>query len=58
MAKKRKRRPPALETELRLDPEQRVVSAFDSTGIAKYTVGEPERMGFRVVDDAAQEHQM
>ena len=63
MAKKRKRKdapePGAPATDnLRLDPEQRLVSRFDSAGIAKYPVAEPGEMGFRVVDDAVEEHMM
>ena len=58
MAKKRKKRPPVLETSLRVNPEERVSESFDSAGTAKYTVADPERMGFRVTDDCAFEHQM
>ena len=57
MTKKKqpKRRP---SDTLRLDPEQRLVSKFDSVGIAGFPVAEPGEMGFRVLDDCAEEHQM
>ena len=41
----------------RLDPEQRLVSKFDSTGIARFPVGTREDMGMRVRDDCAEENQ-
>ena len=44
-------------SELRLDPEQRLCEKYDSTSIAKFDVAEPESMGFRVLDDCAEEHQ-
>ena len=40
----------------RLDPEQRIAPRFDSAGIAKFPVADPERMGFRVLDDCTEEH--
>ena len=55
MSKKKKKSPPP-ETNPRLDPEQRLASKFDSTSIAKFPVAEPGKMGFRVLDDCAEEH--
>lgn len=52
--KKRAKRP--VGDELRLDPEQRFAPKFDSTGIAKFPTAEPGEMGFRVLDDCAEEH--
>ena len=43
---------------LRLDPEQRLSPKFDSASIAKFPVAKPGKMGFRVVDNAAEEHMM
>lgn len=43
---------------LRLAPEQRLCPRFDSASIAKYPVAKPGKMGFRVVDNAAEEHIM
>lgn len=42
----------------RLDPESRLVSKYDSTGIAKYPTGTREDMGMRVRDDFPEEHIM
>ena len=42
----------------RLDPEQRLCSKFDSTSIAMFNVSKPGTMGYRVVDDCAEEHMM
>ena len=55
MPKKRKKAP-AGEC-LRLDPEKRLCPQFDATGV-KLFEAPTEEMGFRVVDDAAQEHIM
>ncbi len=46
------------ELSLRVDPEQRLCSKFDSTSIAKFPVATPEEMGMRVLDDCAEEHIM
>ena len=56
MAKKKRRR--AESDSLRIAPEKRIAAKFDSTSIAKFPVGEPDEMGFRVLDDCAEEHQM
>ena len=57
MGKKKKANIPFPENP-RLDPEERIASKFDSTGVAKFPVGKPGDMGFRVLDDCAEEHQM
>lgn len=43
---------------LRLDPEQRLCAKYDSRSIAKFRVASPEDMGFRVIDNCAEEHIM
>ena len=48
----------ALEESLRLSPEHRLCSKFDADSIAKFRVASPEDMGFRVVDNCAEEHMM
>ena len=56
MSKKKKK--PALTDSVRLDPEKRLVSKFDSTSIARFPVASRDEMGVRVVDDCAEEHIM
>ena len=56
MSKKEKK--PSLTDSVRLDPEKRLVSKFDSASIAKFPVASRDEMGFRVKDDCAEEHQM
>lgn len=43
---------------LRLNPEARLCSKFDSTSIAKFRVADPRCMGMRVLDNCAEEHTM
>ena len=43
---------------LRIAPEKRIASKFDAASIAKFPVAEPGEMGFRVLDDCSEEHQM
>ncbi len=43
---------------VRLDPEARLCPKFDETSIAMFPVATPEDMGFRVLDDCAEEHIM
>ena len=43
---------------LRIAPEKRIASKFDAASIAKFPVAEPGKMGFQVLDDCAEEHQM
>jgi len=51
--KKTKVKPPE---NPRLDPQERLAPKFDSASIAKFPVAEPDKMGFRVLDDCAEEH--
>ena len=55
--RKRPRHTPVPEN-LRLDPQARLCPRFDATSIALYPVAEPGEMGFRVVDNCAEEHMM
>ena len=55
MSKKKKPRKAPGE-DLRLDPEKRLAPLFDSTSIARFPVAEPEKMGFRVLDNITEEH--
>jgi len=41
---------------VRLDPEERMCPAFDSTSIKLFRAPEPGEMGFRVVDNFPEEH--
>ncbi len=41
---------------LRLEPEKRMCPIFDPVSIAKFPVAEPEKMGFRVLDNFCEEH--
>lgn len=43
---------------IRLDPEKRLSPSFDAATIAKFPVGEPDDMGYRVVDNFCEEHIM
>ena len=56
MAKKKAKRPKP--DNPRLDPETRLAPKFDSASVAKFPVAEPGKMGFRVLDDCAEEHIM
>ena len=59
MAKKTKKKQIVEPTDnLRVNPEARLASKFDSATIAKFPVAKPGEMGFRVLDDCAEEHQM
>jgi hypothetical protein len=44
--------------QMRLDPEQRICSNFDSYSIAKYPIATTKEMGMRVRDNCAEEHIM
>ena len=55
---KRKKRPAQPESRPKLDPEQRVAPQFDGVGIKKFLAPEPGEMGFRVLDDCAEDHEM
>ena len=54
--KRRKKQEPPLRDELRLDPEQRLCSQWDSTSIRKFPVASWDQMGFQVLDDFCVEH--
>ena len=41
---------------VRLDPQQRLCPAYDSTGIKLFAAPDAEEMGMRVVDDFPEEH--
>ena len=56
MPKKKKKSDPS--DNLRLNPEARLAAQFDAASIAKYPVSEPEKVGFRVLDNCAEEHTM
>ncbi len=58
MSKKKKKRETEQTENLRLDPESRIAGKFDAASIAKFPVAKPGKMGFRVLDDCAEEHQM
>ena len=55
MHKKEKQVP---TVDLRLDPEARLCPQFDSVSIKKFAAPDPGEMGFRVVDNCAEEHIM
>lgn len=44
--------------DLRLEPERRLCARFDALSIAGFPVARREEMGFRVVDNCAEEHIM
>ena len=57
MSKKKQKKPGAPATDnLRLDPSQRLVPRFDTASIAQYPVAAPGEMGFRVVDNCAEDN--
>ena len=58
MSKKKKRAAAEAADNLRISPEARIASKFDAASIAKFPVAKPGEMGFRVLDDCAEEHQM
>lgn len=41
---------------VRLDPEERLCPAFDATSIKLFRAPERGEMGFRVLDNCAEEH--
>lgn len=43
---------------LRLDPQSRLCSKFDSESIAKFPIAQPGEMGMRVLDNFTEEHIM
>ena len=56
MAKKKKAKRAEAAENLRLDPEARLAPRFDSVSIAKFPVAKPGEMGFRVLDNCAEEN--
>lgn len=54
---KEKRKPEEREN-LRLNPEQRLCAKFDSQSMAAFPVAREHEMGFRVLDNCAEEHTM
>ena len=58
MSKKKKKRQTGRTENLRLAPEARIAAKFDAASIAKFPAAKPGEMGFRVLDDCAEEHQM
>lgn len=57
MSKKKEIHPEGKD-EMRLDPENHLCSKFDSASVAKFPVAPRDKMGYRVVDDCAEEHIM
>ena len=53
---KRREAPADRTPSLRIEPEKRLCPAYDPAGIATFPVAEPEKMGFRVLDDFCEEH--
>lgn len=43
---------------LRLNPQLRLCAKFDSASIAKFPVASEKKMGFRVLDNCAEDHIM
>ncbi|MBS7218042.1 MAG: hypothetical protein KH028_01335 [Oscillospiraceae bacterium] len=54
--KKRKEYQELLGEDLRLNPQLRLCARFDDVSIAKFPVAAPGEMGFRVVDNCAEEN--
>lgn len=50
--------PGAKGEDLRLNPQLRLCPKFDAESIAEFPVAPPDEMGFRVVDNCAEEHIM
>lgn len=44
--------------DFRLNPRQRICANFDERSIARFPIAEPGQMGFRVIDNCAEEHIM
>ena len=50
--------PKHMTDDLRISPEKRICPSYDYLSIASYRVASPGKMGFRVVDNCAEEHIM
>lgn len=50
--------PMDISDNLRIDPEKRICPSYDYLSIAEYRVADKDKMGFRVIDNAVQEHIM
>jgi len=44
--------------DLRLNPKKRLCPKFDESSIALFQTAKPGEMGFRVIDNCAEEHIM
>ena len=55
---KKKRPDFQVGANIRLDPQTRLCPRFDEESIALYPIAQPGEMGFRVVDNFAEEHIM
>ena len=49
---------PNLSCDVRLNPQSRLCPRYDSDCIALYPIARPGEMGFRVLDNFAEEHMM
>ena len=52
----KKKHPKSVSDDLRLDPEKRLSPKFDAASIARFRVASKDDMGFRVVDNCAEEN--
>ena len=52
------RRPKVDFAVLRLEPEKRLCPKYDAVSIKSFPMAQPGEMGFRVVDNCAEEHMM
>lgn len=55
---KKRRQTCPIGCNFRLEPQQRLCPKFDEESIAMYPIAQPGEMGFRVVDNFAEEHMM
>lgn len=55
----KKRRPTCpVGCNFRLEPQERLCPKFDEESIALHPIAQPGEMGFRVMDNCAEEHMM
>ena len=47
-----------LPEDLRVNPDEMICNKFNETSIAEFPVAKPGEMGFRVLDNCAEEHIM